>query len=678
MSAVLATIPWPVWVTGLLILFLLIAFIWKFLVPAKAHRTRLSSIKKQIASLGKLDSPAAQREFRRIFGVDTHLAHVWREYEESLHQQEEAKEGQRVVTDVRATVPAAMYFNPESIVDGRVNAEFFKHAPGLFTGIGIIGTFTGLIFGLGAFKVSGDAEAVRQSLESLMHVVGEAFVVSAVAISCAMVVTFIEKLMLARLYADTDEIVLGIDASFNAGVGEEYLARLVDSSEQSATHSKNLKDSIVSELSQLLRELTEAQIAASREQHTALIQATRQDNQTLGMTIAEGIRESLERPLQDIAGVVRSASGDQSASATRMLQDVMASFSQRLNDLFGGQISGLTELNQQTAQSIRDAVGTLQVLVANIEDSSRRSTETMAERMADAIEKMEARQESMNAQTAAFVEQIRELVSSSQSETNYKLQATLATIGTEIGEFLGRLGESQRQIFESNQEREREMATRASQTVSQMSGSVETLIGELGQAMQTMNVSVKALTETTTSSVTKMMAGADELGTASRNFATAGEKVAGVMDIASSVTAKLAETSGHLTVGSHAVQELLRDYRAQRNALEQLMEHVARVIEATRAEASMTGDILHRIEGSAALLGSAQEQAQDYLQGVNQVLGEAHASFASEVKRTLDKANLEFHDKLASSVGLLSAGIGELEVALASMGSLQPVRSKAA
>jgi hypothetical protein len=41
-----------------------------------------------------------------------------------------------------------------------------------------------------------------------------------------------------------------------------------------------------------------------------------------------------------------------------MLQDVMASFSQRLNDLFGGQISGLNELNQQTARSIQEAVGT--------------------------------------------------------------------------------------------------------------------------------------------------------------------------------------------------------------------------------------------------------------------------------------------------------------------------------
>src|SRR5690606_30459315 len=147
-----------------------------------------------------------------------------------------------------------------------------------------------------------------------------------------------------------------------------------------------------------------AQITAAKDAQLQLVDrltqtskeqvgASREDNKALGATIAESIQQRLQGPLQYIASTVKSARGDQSATAARMLQDVMASFSQRLNDLFGGQISGLSDLNQQTAKSIQDAVGTLQTLVANIEDSSRRSTDTMAERMAQAIEKMEARQE---------------------------------------------------------------------------------------------------------------------------------------------------------------------------------------------------------------------------------------------------------------------------------------------
>jgi len=168
--------------------------------------------------------------------------------------------------------------------------------------------------------------------------------------------------------------------------------------------------------------------------------------------------------LEGIANTVRTASGDQSATAVRMLQDVMASFSQRLNDLFGGQISGLSELNQQTARSIQEAVGSLQTLVASIEASSQRSADVMAQRMADAVEKMEARQEAMNEQSAAFVEQIRQLVASSQSETassqsetSQKLHTTLESIGTQVAEMLATLSESQKQVFESNLAREQTM-----------------------------------------------------------------------------------------------------------------------------------------------------------------------------------------------------------------------------
>jgi len=298
----------------------------------------------------------------------------------------------------------------------------------------------------------------------------------------------------------------------------------------------------------------------------------------------------------------------------------------------------------------------------------------MAQRMAEAIEKMESRQEAMNAQSAAFIEQIRQLVATSQSETSQKLQTTLETLGTQVSEMLATLSGAQKEVFENNRARESAMTERATGAVATMSESVESVVRELGAATTQMAQSVTALTQATTSSVDRMNAGAEVLGTASRNFAAAGERVSGVMGQAASVSAKLAETSGSLTSGAGAIQELLRDYRAHRDAISQLVTELRATVDAARKEATLTGDILNRIETSASRLGTAQKQADEYLAGVSRVLGEAHTSFATEVKRTLDKANTEFHTKLTSAVGLLSAAVGELELTLASMGTLAPVR----
>jgi hypothetical protein len=56
----------------------------------------------------------------------------------------------------------------------------------------------------------------------------------------------------------------------------------------------------------------------------------------------------------------------------------------------------------------------------------------MGERLNKALEGMEARQQIMNTQMGAFVEQIRSLVSESQSESSRKLQEVLGSVGEQV------------------------------------------------------------------------------------------------------------------------------------------------------------------------------------------------------------------------------------------------------
>ena len=673
----LLNIPTQLLVTGGVLTFLVLVFLVLFLVPGVLHWFRLRRI---LVGINSFKSKTPPGEFKKLFASDKHLAHLWTEYQESLHVQREEFNGQMRVVAVRSTIPADMYFNDQFVVNNRLRAEFFKHLPGIFTGLGIIGTFTGLIDGLRKFQVSENAATVRVSLESLMHSVGEAFLISAAAITAAMVVIFIEKFVLTALYRKTEAISQGIETHFEAGAGEEYLSRLVIASEASASQSKILKDALVKELGDILRELTASQLKTGQELHAQLaqrieestkkqVEAAREDNQALGDVIASSIEKSLKGPLDEIASSVKKASGDQSATAVSMLNDVMVSFSQRLNDLFGGQISGINELNKQTAQGMQDAVASLNTLVGKLEESGQRSTEGMANQMAESIKAMEERQATMNAQSQEFVEQIRKLVQSSQTETQQKLQATLETIGLQMTTILGTLSESQTKVFEDNRARETTMADRATGVVSEMTGSVEAAIKEISAASKTMAQSVLTLSDTTSSTVDKMNAGAARIDTASTNFAAAGDRVTGVMNQAATVSGKLSEVSGALTSGSGSLQEALLDYKTQRAAIGTLLADVRATIELAKREASLTGDVLQRIEASAANLREAHKSADEYLDGVSQVLADSNDAFRESVLNTLAKVNHDFHTKLSSAVGLLSTAVLELEVTL---GSLAP------
>ncbi|HWK71420.1 MAG TPA: anti-phage ZorAB system protein ZorA [Burkholderiaceae bacterium] len=642
-------------ILGILTLISVLFFLW-----ALFYRVRLGRV---VRKLRAINAKTSREAIQKIFPTK-HLRHLWKEYDETLHAQYEEQDGQRQVAAIRSTTPAEMYFNDQYVVDSYLGTEFFKHLPGIFTGLGIVGTFGGIIEGLAQFQVTENAETVRQSLESLMHSVGHAFLLSGSAIALAMVYTVFEKLILASLYRKTEAISHVIDSHFESGAGEEYLSRLVDASEASASQAKILKDSLVNDLKQVLQELTQSQIEAGRTLHDQQLAATKAGNQSLGEIISTSIEKSLKAPLDEIAASVKSASGDQSKAAIDMLNDVMVHFSQRLNDLFGGQINNINELNKQTAQSMQEAVASLNTLLGNLENNGKRATDEMATKMAAAIQSMEERQASINAQTQEFVGQIRELVENSQTETQHKLQSTLETIGEQMTSILGTLSKSQAQAFADNQAREQEMADRASSVVSQMTGSVEAAIQEISTASKAMSQSVTALSSATASSVDKMNVGAERLGTAASSFAAAGEHVTEVITQVTATSNKLAEASGSLTASSSSLQEALRDYRTQRETLASLLSEVRETIELARKEASITTDVLQRIEISTTKLATAQKAADEYLDGVNQVLGQSSDSFKEAVVSTLGKVNHEFHEKLSSAVGLLGTAIQELESSL--------------
>jgi hypothetical protein len=641
--------PLALLITGCALALLALGFVLWFLVPALILRTRLGAVLRQLRK-GKPRTPS---ELQKIFECDRRLLHLWKEFRDTLHAQREERDGQMVIVALRATAPAESFFNSQYVVEGRLRTEFFKHLPGIFTGIGIIGTFMGLITGLRKFEVPEDPAKVRESLVPLLSGVFEAFIVSAAAITLAMVVTFLEKVLLSSLYRCTEDIAHHLDGLFAMGAGEEYLSRLVTASEDSAAQSKILKDSLVGDLKVLLQEMTDRQITAQQAHSQALAQH-----------IAAGIEASPKEPLQQIGQVVAKASGDQSAAAATLLQDVMASFSQRLNDLFGGQISGIQELNQKSAQAMQDAVASLHGLLGRMEQDSQRSGDAMAERMAKAVEAMERRQAEINDQTRSFVECIRDMVSKAQTETNAKLSEAIGSLTQQMGSMIGALQAQAEKSHQDQQSREQSLTDRSTSMVSDLGASVAEVVKQMAESTDQMRQSVASLERTTTSSIDKLNAGALTLEQGATAFAQAGDRVTGALGRATMVADKMAEVSGALTSSASSLQSVLSDYRANREATASMLAELRSVVESAKREASLTQQALDRIQAAATKLAEAQQQTESYLEGVSDVLAEAHSQFADGLSRTLDRANNDFHAKLSGAVKLLGNAIEELDVTL--------------
>src|SRR4051794_32876400 len=108
--------PLPLLVTGSALALLIVAFIVWFLVPAIRHWLLLRAIQNNLRGFrGK--NPDA---LKKVFAVDARLAHLWSQYQETLHSQTEDRDGQTKIVAVRSTVPAESYFNSQYVVDSRL------------------------------------------------------------------------------------------------------------------------------------------------------------------------------------------------------------------------------------------------------------------------------------------------------------------------------------------------------------------------------------------------------------------------------------------------------------------------------------------------------------------------------------------------------------------------------
>lgn len=576
------------------------------------------------------------------------FTHLWAEYSETLHAES--------ATLKRSTAPAEMFFSTEVLVDVPLHVEFFKHLPGIFTGIGIIGTFSGLIDGLKVFKAEDKLEEARSNLTALVHSVADAFIISAAAILIAMVVTVFERVTITLRYKQVERLCQLIDSMYTSGVGEEYLKRLVEASEDNATQTTQLKDSLVTDLKELMTNLVNRQIEATQNSH-----------KMLAANITESLTSSLSGPMETLSRVVERASQNQGENVQQALSDIIAGFMAKLEDTFGGQQKGLNALMQETTASMRETRDRFAELVNSLGNVGNTVGVTMTEQLTRAMEQAEQRQREMNIQMRQFVEQIRELVSQSQTETSSKLHDTLEMLGLKMTTVIDNLSTQQTAVQHEASKQQAALAANAQATMTDLGTQVTTLTDQTSQAIQAMKESITAIRNITNESIDKMGGAAETLYVAASDFSKAGTAVSGVFDRTSQVAEKLSITATGLDAAAKTVQMAVSAYDRTRTELTGSIDSLKTIVESAKRDAGLSKELIAQLEANVAKFNTVQRETELYLEKVTDVLTKSFTGFTENMTRAIKSTNTEFHQSLSQAVTILSSTIQELDGHLAQL-----------
>ena len=714
MSPELTALATPVlhWSVGILLAFSVLSFIWQFMWPGIRIGRQLTQARKRLMVIKAAGPVLDLDRVRSEVMVSDALRHAWDEYRDTLHGQKQANAaGMLEVSRWRATSMANGFFTDQALIEAPLRTEFYKHLPGILTGLGIIGTFSGLIIGLQGFKVTDDAQVVRRSLETLIVSVGGAFVVSGTAIALAILVTAIEKFTVNRRYADLEAFCGLIDSLFDAGAGEEYLQRLVEASETSATQTMQMKESLVTDLKQVLTELTQQQIATMTATST-----------NLGQVISASLTEGLAEPLTRISNAVQAVGTSQGEAVNKLLTDVLGGFTAQMDSMFGSQMRGMNDMLVQTANTIQSASLRFEQLAGQMQQAGAGAADAMATRISEALQQMQAHQSEANDQMRLFIEQLKTSVANGQSESaeltmgmmkelsestsalvkslqdqTHSAQRTqsaqqqerdeqmrslmaqmkagmdkaqgdsadaTARLLSQLGDTTGNLVKDLQAQANSAQHdhagRQAELAAQTSEILTRQSEQMIRLTDAVQKASEAMRDAVERQQSATDIVVEHMGLSADRLFSASTHLSDNLGNMKAASDGLSNMADKLNASAGTLSSALTATQQTLTDQKAVRDALTSMVTDLRSTVENAKREASLTVELVNSLQTASQRLTEAQRTADTYLESVTDVLGEAHGAFAKQMEVTLREGNRVFHEELAQATGLLKGAIQDL------------------
>lgn len=639
-------------------------FYIKYIKPAKQLDSQLSDAIKALKKV-KQESNVGKNVLDHVFDNSIPLKHAWLNYKHSFHDHYEVIDGTDVLSSSRATVSSDVFFSQSVIVDTPLRVEFYKHLPGIITGVGIIATFAGLLFGLLAFDPAGDPEKVQDSLGLLLGGVSEAFMASALAIATAMLITWREKSWLRQCYAQLEMLTTEIDDFFEPDdTGEEYLARLLKSSQANETNARQLKDSLVNDLKTMMTNLVDENKKNQMAFASQLTDSYAKTSKDMADQIGQSISDTLQVPLEKIASSVQQVSGDQSSAVQELMTDVLTAFMTKLESTFGTQMNGMSEMMTQSVSAMKEMQLGFTQLITDMKVNSESSTKSLEIQMSKMIEDIQKKQNAMSDQMNSMVEHLSKGAEKIGEQGQYAIEQLNGKVSELIEHMSGTMSGMMADIAQQRIEQDRKIADnqhklheQSSTLIDSLGGEIKELIVQSQNAVEAYKNNIQKLSQVTTDSITGMNDGAEKMRLASEKFNMAGTSLISITDKTSQLISEVTTTSTHLTSASSNLISLLSDYKNSQDSVNKAISTLEGLIKQAQSETGMSTKILEDMGQMTTALNQVKKEMQDYLEQVSDVLVKSFESFGASVETSLNHSLGIYDNTLDQAVKRLSSGV---------------------
>ena len=346
------------------------------------------------------------------------------------------------------------YVNDDTVIYSVGHAQLAEAVPGLLTSLGILGTFIGLMQGLGGLDVS-DAAKTMESIPQMIGGMTYAFTTSIVGIACSLIFNMLNRMAHGSATRAIDD--------FNDAFTDIVMQKPLE---------------------------PHVQMILQQEDRTALIRHISGD---MANRVSEGIVTSVERTLTPVAQQMNQFILGQTQAQIEGVNGIVESFVQEMNRSLNGQFlqlgKTLSTINQaQTVsyESINSTMGAADEIMKSLVQVQRVTKQVM-DRFDEYVQSMDSAKES----NQLFLRHGNEVLQGVMEATN------------EQADMLSALRSTQKNLQTSMQD----YATWSSQVTGAVNDHTEKTLQLSGTVSREMSESSKQLSQSYAHFVDQMTAG---------------------------------------------------------------------------------------------------------------------------------------------------------------------------
>lgn len=424
------------------------------------------------------------------------LKRIWQDYQETLVYPSEYE----VKPCICATAPASEFFNQMSLLSDYVNLRFYNSLPNILTGLGILGTFVGLVAGIGLAQeglVSGNLEKLNDSLRGLLSGASLAFITSIVGLLCSIIFSVFEKKIVHTYQKNITYWNQQLEKRICRITPESIAKEQLDQLNKQTELSEGLANQMAFELSNVI-----------------------------GQVFDQGMDQKLLPAIEKLTGAVEELGKNQHQSNEDFMREMVAEFKQFLSASAGQEMQALT----QTLSTMREGLGTLLDRMGETQTELSEATmqigTTLREGSNKYIENMEGSMTNMLEKVAEFGEALRGEFRTGVEDTLSKLDAASRSLSDNV------------------------------QQLDRTSASLHSVLEHTGNVMEDFRMVASSLRDTREG----MQRVVDDMGQTAQSLQGYGEKVATTTDEMGETVSKVAEIHQRYSELQEIISSTWEDY----------------------------------------------------------------------------------------------------------------------